>query len=36
MYVAKKSGRNRAVFDSGEDAEPPQRAPPGEFESDSA
>jgi diguanylate cyclase (GGDEF)-like protein len=36
MYVAKKSGRNRAVFDSGEDAEPPQRTPPGEFESDSA
>ena len=36
MYVAKKSGRNRAVLDPGEGAEPREGEPSGQFESDSA
>jgi diguanylate cyclase (GGDEF)-like protein len=36
MYVAKKSGRNRAVLDPGEGAEPRDGEPSGQFESDSA
>jgi diguanylate cyclase (GGDEF)-like protein len=36
MYVAKKSGRNRAVLDPGEGAEPRAGEPSGQFESDSA
>lgn len=31
MYVAKKTGRNRAVLDPGKDAEPRDREPPGKY-----